>query len=95
MNRHLVKASLHHLVKGAEITSALQGRNSAGAALLPRGHPAVNATGELCDRWGTPFFFHAESAARMEIRSAGPDRRFASGDDALWIPGAGGFQKTP
>lgn len=70
----------------AEITAALQGRNSAGVALLPRGHPAVNAAGELCDRWGTPFFFHAESARRMEVRSAGPDRRLWTDDDVVLAP---------
>ncbi|MFM8334899.1 MAG: hypothetical protein ACKODK_05020 [Opitutaceae bacterium] len=70
----------------AEITAALLGRNPAGVAFVPRGHRAVNAEGELCDRWGTPFFFHAESARRMEIRSAGPDRRLWTEDDAILTP---------
>ncbi|MFM9080246.1 MAG: hypothetical protein ACKOTE_08970 [Opitutaceae bacterium] len=70
----------------AEITAALQGNNPAGVAFLPRGHRAVNAAGELCDRWGTPFFFHAESARRMEVRSAGPDRRLWTEDDAILTP---------
>ena len=70
----------------AEITAALQGRNPVGLAFVPRGHRAVNAAGELCDRWGTPFFFHAESARRMEIRSAGPDRRLWTEDDAILTP---------
>ena len=70
----------------AEITAALQGRNPAGVAFVPRGHRAVNAEGELCDRWGTPFFFHAESARRMEVRSAGPDRRLWTEDDAILTP---------
>ena len=46
----------------------------------------VHRDGELCDRWGTPFFFHAESAARMEIRSAGPDRRLWTEDDVVFTP---------
>ena len=70
----------------AEITAALQGRNPAGVAFVPRGHPAVNRAGELCDRWGTPFFFHAESARRMEVRSAGPDRRLWTEDDVVLTP---------
>ncbi|MFM8334562.1 MAG: hypothetical protein ACKODK_03290 [Opitutaceae bacterium] len=69
-----------------EITAALQGRNPASVAFVPRGHRAVNAAGELCDRWGTPFFFHAESARRMEVRSAGPDRRLWTEDDILQSP---------
>ena len=70
----------------AEITAALMGQNRLGFALIPEGHPAVNARGELCDRWGTPFRFHQLSGTQMEIRSAGPDRRFATDDDAVWTP---------
>lgn len=69
-----------------EITATLLGRNPNGIILLPSGHPAVNAQGELCDRWGTPFHFHAESGVKMEVRSAGPDRRFWTPDDAFLIP---------
>jgi hypothetical protein len=70
----------------AEITAALSGQNRLRLALIPPNHPAINGTGELCDRWGTPFFFHAEGAARMEIRSAGPDRRLWTPDDVLLAP---------
>lgn len=78
-----------------DITRALAGENRIRFALVPPKHPAINASGELCDRWGTPFRFHQISGEEMEIRSAGPDRRFATEDDALWTPAAGGFQKTP
>ncbi len=70
----------------AEITAALQGRNPTRVAFVPRGHAAVNRDGELCDRWGSPFFFHAESARRMEVRSAGPDRRLWTEDDIVHTP---------
>jgi hypothetical protein len=72
--------------ENAEITAALAGDNPLGFALLPKDHPAISAQGELCDRWGTPFRFHQLSGERMEIRSAGPDRQFATADDALWTP---------
>ena len=72
--------------ENAEITAALMGENRLGLALIPKGHPAVNAQGELCDRWGTPFRFHQLSGSKMEIRSAGPDRKFATEDDASWTP---------
>lgn len=81
--------------ENAEITRALTGDNRIGFALIPPKHPAINASGELCDRWGTPFRFHQISGEEMEIRSAGPDGRFATGDDAVWAPSPGGFQKTP
>ena len=65
----------------AEITSQLLGQNLKQVRLtLPPGN-AVNAAGELTDRWGTPFFFHQLSKAQMEVRSAGPDRRMWTADD--------------
>lgn len=72
--------------ENAEITAALMGENRLGFALVPKGHRAVNEQGELVDRWGTPFRFHQLSGTQMEIRSAGPDRRFATEDDAVWTP---------
>jgi hypothetical protein len=68
----------------AEITAALAGKNRLGFAFIPRNHPAIDAQGELCDRWGTPFRLHQASGTLMEIRSAGPDRKFATADDAQW-----------
>lgn len=72
--------------ENSDITAALTGDNALGLALIPKNHPALNARGELCDRWGTPFRFHQLSGERMEIRSAGPDRKFATADDAQWDP---------
>ncbi len=72
--------------QNADITAALTGRNSLGFAFIPPNHPAINSKGELCDRWGTPFFFHQESGTQMEIRSAGPDRRLWTADDAVVTP---------
>lgn len=69
-----------------EITAVLTGKNKLRLALIPLDHPAINQAGELCDRWGTPFFFHAESAKKMEIRSAGPDRKMWNDDDAVFSP---------
>ena len=70
----------------AEITAALTGKNPLHLALVPRDLPAINAHGELCDRWGSPFFFHQLSGTRMEIHSAGPDRKFWTDDDAVLTP---------
>jgi len=70
----------------AEITAALAGRNKLRLALIPPNHPAINRDGELCDRWGTPFFLHSESATRMEVRSAGPDKKMWTEDDLVGTP---------
>ncbi|MBE2215946.1 MAG: hypothetical protein IAE82_18885 [Opitutaceae bacterium] len=69
-----------------EITAQLSGRNTRRHAPLPPDLPAISQGGELLDRWGTPFFFHALSAREMEVRSAGPDRELYTADDALWTP---------
>ncbi|MEY4485434.1 MAG: hypothetical protein RL693_2886 [Verrucomicrobiota bacterium] len=66
-----------------EIVRRLQGENPKGLAVLPKTHPAINAQGELMDRWGTPYRFHPESAWDMTVRSAGPDRRMWTNDDIL------------
>ncbi|MCX6952877.1 MAG: hypothetical protein NTV51_12035 [Verrucomicrobia bacterium] len=72
--------------ENAEITAALTGANPAKFVFLSPRHRAINARGELCDRWGTPFRFHQLSGTQMEIRSAGPDRKFATADDAEFNP---------
>jgi hypothetical protein len=66
----------------AEITSALLGNNPKQIKFeLPTGS-SLNADQEMCDRWGTPYFFHQISGTHMEIRSAGPDRKMWTGDDS-------------
>lgn len=65
----------------AEITAALLGNNEKQLRLdLPR-DSTVNAAGELCDPWGSPWFFHQLSRLKMEIRSAGRDRQLYTDDD--------------
>jgi hypothetical protein len=72
--------------ENAEITAALKGRNKLGFAFIPADNPAINAKGELCDRWGTPYFFHQMSGQKMEIRSAGPDQKLWTADDVVLTP---------
>ncbi|HTU03104.1 MAG TPA: hypothetical protein VMG58_14845 [Candidatus Sulfotelmatobacter sp.] len=72
--------------ENAEITAALKGRNKLGFEFIPADNPAINPKGELCDRWGTPYFFHQLSGERMEIRSAGPDRKLWTADDEVLTP---------
>ena len=64
----------------AEIVQALSGDNPRQAKILPEDLPR-NSSGELVDRWGTPYFFHQLSRNSMEIRSAGADRRMWTSDD--------------
>lgn len=78
---------LNPVGENVEITRVLTGRNRLGFAFIAPDNPAINAKGELCDRWGTPFFFHSLSGTEMEIRSAGPDRKLWTADDQVLTPG--------
>ena len=64
-----------------EITAALLGGNPKRLAWLPPSGRFLDSSGHLIDRWGTPYFFHAISGNRMEIVSAGPDRKLHTPDD--------------
>ena len=63
------------------IMDALLGNNPGDLVVFSPDHPSLDGTGQLLDRWGTPYFFHALSGTEMEIFSAGPDREFNTADD--------------
>ena len=67
----------------AEITSSLLGNNLKQVKIPMPDGTTVNGTGEMCDPWGTPLFFHQQSGTKMEIRSAGPDRQMHTADDVM------------
>jgi hypothetical protein len=67
----------------AEITRALMGANPRGAKYLDPARVTLSAEGELLDRWGRPYFFHAMSGTMMEVRSAGPDGVLFNADDVI------------
>ena len=61
--------------------AAFRGLNPARERFLPDQHIALNAQGQLVDRWKTPLFFHALGGRRFELRSAGPDKKLWTDDD--------------
>ena len=68
----------------SEITAALLGKNPKQVNFISEESGLrVNASGELTDAWGTPFFFHQLSARVMEIRSAGEDKKMWTFDDQV------------
>jgi hypothetical protein len=79
----------------ADITAALTGTQYPGQKghFFPRGHSAVRS-GQLVDRWGSPYWFHPNSSSQMEIRSAGPDRQLFTGDDQVLNPSPSGLGVT-
>jgi hypothetical protein len=64
-----------------EVAAALLGKNRIKMPFITAKCPALNDSGQLIDRWGTPLFFHAESADRLDLRSAGPDQNMWTADD--------------
>ncbi len=67
-----------------EITQALIRKDCLGLSFIGSDHTSISLSGELVDRGGTPYYFHAQSAQLMEIRSAGPDQLLHTTDDLLW-----------
>ncbi|MDB6110711.1 MAG: hypothetical protein JWR69_2461 [Pedosphaera sp.] len=78
----LVKSARDHPLSANEDWAAmLRGLNPGHERFLPDHHVALNAQGQLVDRWGTPLFFHALGGQHFEIRSAGPDKKLWTEDD--------------
>lgn len=64
-----------------EFAAALMGKNANGTVFISPPHACLNAQGQLIDRWQTPLFFHVRDAFRIDIRSAGPDKKMWTDDD--------------
>jgi hypothetical protein len=78
----LVKAAGHRpLSANEDWADLLRGRNGTQERFLPDEHVALNARGQLIDRWQTPLFFHALGGGRYDLRSAGPDQKLWTNDD--------------
>lgn len=76
-----------------DVVYVLLGKNPYKQRLLTRDHPAINANGQLIDRWDSPLFFHLEAADRLDVRSAGPDKRLFTEDDSH-LHADGAFMET-
>ncbi len=72
-----------------QIIDALAGENPRAIVMFDPDHPDRNRDGELLDRYGNPYFFHAISATVVDIVSAGPDGVRGTLDDTHSNPGAG------
>lgn len=81
--------------ENSDVTAALIGGDDVPAGrFFPRQHSAIK-NGQLVDRWGTPYWFHPNSATQMEIRSAGPDKQLFTNDDVVANPSPAGLGATP
>lgn len=65
-----------------DLARALTNRDVLGEAAIPAGHPILR-DGQLIDRWGTPWHVHPLASDRIQLRSAGPDRKLFTPDDLV------------
>lgn len=77
-----------------DLTAILTGSNPQQGVLFPADSPMI-VKGQIVDRWGTPYWIHPNSGARVEIRSAGPDRSLFTPDDVILNSSPRGFGATP
>lgn len=75
--------------ENSDFAAALVGEAPQGV-FLSRGSPALR-DGALVDRWGTPYWFHPNTALQVEIRSAGPDLQLFTDDDLVINPSPEGY----
>jgi hypothetical protein len=92
----LYRKSFSHLPVGSneDITAILTGQNPKKGLLFPSDSPMI-IKGQIVDRWGTPYWLHPNSGARMEIRSAGPDKNLFSPDDIVLNQSPASLGVTP
>lgn len=77
-----------------DLTAILTGTNPQEGVLFPADSPMI-VKGQIVDRWGSPYWIHPNSGARVEIRSAGPDRSLFTPDDVILNQSPGGLGATP
>ena len=87
--RQLRQRPGHPIGNDADLARVLTGQNPMKLVVLPPTHPALSPDGRLRDRWGTPYFIHPRGSGAFEIRSAGPDRKLFTADDAIANPPPG------
>lgn len=63
-----------------QIVSALTGKNAHNIVFIEEPDSCLNQRGEYLDPWKTPYRI-ATAGTNIEVRSAGPDRKFGTADD--------------
>lgn len=74
------------LAENRDFTRLLTGNNKQKFGWILPDHSSLSREGELMDRFGSPIFFHRESALITEVRSAGEDRKMWTDDDVFLEP---------
>lgn len=92
----MYRKTMSHMSIGSneDFTAILTGGNPQDGVLFPADSPMI-INGQIVDRWGSPYWIHPNSGARVEIRSAGPDKSLFTTDDIAINPSPRGFGVTP
>lgn len=92
----MYRKTMSHMSIGSneDLTAILTGGNPQNGVLFPADSPMI-INGQIVDRWGSPYWIHPNSGARVEIRSAGPDKSLFTPDDIAINPSPRGLGATP
>jgi hypothetical protein len=78
----------------AQVVNALAGNNPDRIAFIERTNSALNANGEIVDRWGQPYVFIFLSRTDVEIISTGPSHELGAPDNIVFAtPNAAGIKR--
>ncbi len=81
LNNSVKDIDTRFLATNEDITKQLLGENKFKEKIISPNPKLINATGQMIDRWGTPYLFHPLTQKRIAIRSAGPDKEMFTKDD--------------
>jgi hypothetical protein len=84
--RAMKQRRAHPIGNDMDLARVLSGKNALKITVIPPGHLALSADGHLLDRWGSPYFIHPRGQGAYEVRSAGPDKKRFTQDDAVANP---------
>ena len=97
MNALAIAASLYRGEYGQfpagttpEIARALTGENSRGIVFVDLAPRTRSKDGGYLDQWNTPYLITFPDSQTVNVRSAGPDRVFDTGDDRFLRKGVRG-----
>ena len=77
--------------KSIEVIRALTGTNLRKIIFIDWAGRSSDANGRFLDQWNSPFLILFPDTETVEIRSAGPDKRFDTSDDIHFRKGREGI----
>jgi hypothetical protein len=77
------RADTRHYATNEDLANFLRGANPDQQVIVSSNSPIFGTDGRVVDRWGSPLIVHPIKSDRLELRSAGPDRKPWTDDDII------------